>query len=258
MIVRIAFALLTAGAIALAARAARALTTGGALAAAFVGTASIVAGWSWAALLLAFFISSSLLSRVGGTLKEERLEGIAAKTGERDAVQVLANGGIFAALALAAAIAPWSGWQVLAAGVIAAATADTWATEIGSLARSQPRSILSGERVPHGTSGGVTGFGLFAAVAGAAFIAATAFLMEWPVASAFAAGLGGIGGSIVDSLLGATVQSRSRCEVCGRETERPVHCGRPTVSTAGFAWLTNDGVNALCTASGAIIASLWI
>ena len=57
--------LILAAGVAFAARMERALSRGGAFAAAFVGTVIFGAGgWSWAVLLLAFFVTSSLLSRL--------------------------------------------------------------------------------------------------------------------------------------------------------------------------------------------------
>ena len=59
-----------------------------------------------------------------------------------------------------------------ALGALAASAADTWATEIGSLATRPPRSILTLRPVPAGTSGGVNLLGMLAMVAGATFVAA--------------------------------------------------------------------------------------
>src|SRR5438093_5230732 len=45
------------------------------------------------------------------------------------------------------------------AGALAAAAADTWATEIGAFSPFAPRLITSGRQVPRGTSGGITVLG---------------------------------------------------------------------------------------------------
>ena len=68
--------------------------------------------------------------------------------------------------------------------------------------------------------------------------------------------LSGLAGSLVDSLLGATLQAIYRCPACGNETERhPRHvCGTPTEWVRGWKWLDNDWVNLACTLSGALIA----
>jgi uncharacterized protein (TIGR00297 family) len=249
--------LLLAGAVSWLARRARALSWSGAILATIVGTACVAAGWSWGALLLAFFVTSTLLSRVGRGAKERRTDGIVAKGGERDAVQVLANGGVFAACAAAFALSPSPGSQALAAGALAASTADTWATEIGTLVGRSPRSIVSLRVVPAGTSGGITIPGTLASVAGAAMIGAIARVLGWPSAIAWWALGGGVAGAVADSLLGAVLQARRRCPLCNILTERRVHpCGTVTVPAGGLAWLDNDAVNALSAVCGALVC--WI
>ena len=162
-------------------------------------------------LLLAFFFSSSLLTT-------------AAKGGEgrRNERQVLANGGV-------AALAALAGSWVLFAGALAAATADTWATEIGRHSRTQPRLISNGMPVPAGTDGGITLLGTAGAIAGAWFIAGLSFLLGQRSLLAIAAA--GVAGMTVDSLLGATVQGKVR-------------------------WMNNDAVNLAATLTGAVCAAL--
>jgi uncharacterized protein (TIGR00297 family) len=255
--VRAAGGFVVALAIAMLARRARSLSNDGAVAATVVGTAAVAAGWDWGALLVAFFVVSSALSRVGRQVKEARTDTVVAKGGERDALQVLANGGLFAVAAAAYAAHPLVLWQVIGAGALAASTSDTWATEIGTLSADAPRSILTWRRVAPGTSGGVTVPGTVAAVGGAAFLGGMAAAVGWPLAVAGAAILGGIVGSTADSLIGATMQARRTCPQCNLATERLVHsCGARTTAAGGVAWLTNDGVNAVSSAIGAA-ASVW-
>ncbi len=75
------------------------LNKSGAVAATIVGTIIFgVGGWQWAVLLLTFFITSSALSR----LFRKRKEGLSEKFSkghERDAGQVLGNGGLATFLA---------------------------------------------------------------------------------------------------------------------------------------------------------------
>src|SRR5213075_292916 len=113
--------------------------------------------------------------------------------------------------------------------------ADTWATELGTLSPAPPRSILTGRIVHAGTSGGVTPLGLLAGLAAAAVVAG---VPGWPWQAALAAFAGGIAGCLADSLLGAALQVRRRCERCGMATEQVVHrCGTPTIVTGGLTWL---------------------
>jgi uncharacterized protein (TIGR00297 family) len=249
--------LLLAALVSFVARKARSLTIDGAIAAAVIGTVAVTAGWNWGALLIIYFASSTVLSRSGRSLKEQRTASIVAKGGERDAVQVLANGATFAGAAIAMVVRPDVRWIALGAGSLAAAAADTWATEIGTLYGGEPRSILTWRRVATGTSGGITPIGTLAAVSGAMFVAILAKLFGSTPAVARHVALGGVIGAMLDSLLGATVQARRWCGHCGRETERMTHdCGSATRPRRGLAWLDNDLVNFLSNAAGGLLAAL--
>ncbi len=243
--------------IAAAAWRARALSGSGAIAAALLGTLSIAAGWDWGIVLVAYFASSTGLSRFRAGEKERRTQDRLEKGGRRDAIQVLANGAAYGVAAIAFLAAPDPLWQAFGAGALAASAGDTWATEIGTLAHRAPRSILTLRPVPTGTSGGITARGLAAAVAGAAFVALVAWLSGWHDSVWHGAVAGGIAGSVLDSVLGATVQSRRWCDTCRIDTERKVHrCGTRTSIVGGQPWLDNDGVNALSTLGGAVVSLL--
>jgi uncharacterized protein (TIGR00297 family) len=248
--------LVLACAIAFVAWRAQALSASGGVAAATVGTLAMAAGWSWGVILVAYFVSASLLSRYRAAEKETRTSGRVDKSGARDAAQVLANGGVFAVAALGHSQSPDPLWQSLAAGALAASAADTWATEIGTLARSTPRSILDWQPVAVGTSGGVTTPGLFAGLCGALIIAVLAVAVRWPTQAALAALVGGVIGCLLDSAAGAALQARRWCANCDAATEQRTHrCGSPTKRVGGIAWLDNDGVNALSTIGGALFGA---
>lgn len=239
-----------------------ALTGTGALAATGLGTLIFAAGgWIWALLLLAFFGTSSGLSRMFSRRKVQFGEKY-AKAGPRDAGQVLGNGGIAALFSAAHAFAPQTPWPALAyAAALAAVNADTWATELGVLAPTEPRLITHLARsVEAGTSGGITLTGLLAAASGSAVIAALASLLFASDGMSFFLPIaaGGLLGSLLDSFLGATVQAMYVCPADGRETERhPRHsCGTATLHVRGWNWLNNDWVNAACSAFGALSAVL--
>jgi uncharacterized protein (TIGR00297 family) len=243
--------------ISLLARRARALTLSGTVAATAVGTLALLAGWKWGVLLIAYFASSSALSRFRSKEKDRRTAGIVEKGGARDAVQVIANGGILALAAAFAAFTPQHEhfWRALGAGALAASASDTWATEVGTLGGRAPRSILTFAPVPPGTSGGITLTGTIAAILGAAFIGLVAFCLAWGSRVALAALLGGVAGSTLDSLLGASLQSRRWCEHCRQATERAIHdCGTATHPVGGLAWFDNDVVNIACGAVGGLLA----
>ncbi|HXT48742.1 MAG TPA: DUF92 domain-containing protein [Gemmatimonadaceae bacterium] len=261
MLVRIASALVVSLAIALLARRSASLSSSGAIAATVVGTLALVAGWSWGILLVAYFVSSSILSRYRDREKQRLNAAIVEKGGARDALQVLANGGAFAAAALLVVAEPGHAmrWQALGAGVLATSASDTWATEIGTLLGGAPRSILRWEPMPRGMSGGVTLAGTLAACAGAGFVALVVTIISWPPRVALGAFAGGFVGSTIDSLLGATLQTRRWCDACHATTERAVHdCGLATRHAGGIPGFGNDAVNFVSVLVGGLLSLLLI
>ena len=234
------------------------LNTSGAVAATLVGTIIFgMGGLQWAILLLLFFITSSGLSRAFKKRKQGLNEKY-SKGHERDAGQVFGNGGLATAFVLIHALNPESsiGWVEFAAS-LAAVNADTWATELGVLNPTPPRMITDlRKRVEKGTSGGVSLFGMLASLLGASVIAlpAALFAGNWSLFPLIT--LAGLGGSLFDSLLGATVQAMYYCPAHKKETEKhPLHtCGTETVQLRGWKWLDNDWVNFACGAFGVMVA----
>jgi uncharacterized protein (TIGR00297 family) len=221
-------------AVAFAAYRRAALTRSGAVAAAVVGIVLVLAGWRWLALVGTFFITSSILTRLEAPAGRRSTD----RRGRRWH-QVAANGGIAVAAAAIYVVTGWPQGFAVAAGAIAAATADTWATEAGRWSRTPPRLITTGRAVAPGASGGVTPTGTVASVAGALLIAAVALALDGaarsggagaklPLAWAAWIAIAGTTGSLFDSVLGATVEGRRR-------------------------WLDNDAVNVAATAWGAAV-----
>jgi uncharacterized protein (TIGR00297 family) len=238
------------------------LTFPGAAAAVAVGTVLwAVAGPGPWTVLIVFFVTSSALGHMS---KKGRPREVKTGASGRRVRQVLANGGVAAILAVAHGLWPsWNGWMAGLAGALAAAAADTWATEIGALSSRPPRLLWFGSVVTPGTSGGMTATGTLASGAGAVFIAAVAFLagMAGPTPGAgtrfvLAVALGGFLGALADSVLGATLQGRYRCQLCGETVEEATHHGRRCVRIQGLAFMDNDGVNLAATMMGAALAML--
>lgn len=247
-------------AISLLAYKANSLDKSGAIVATIEGTLIFgLGGLEWAILLLTFFVSSSALSKMFKKRKVNLQEKF-DKGSRRDAMQVLGNGGLAALFATlhffySDALWPWLGF----AAALAAVNADTWATELGVLAKSQPRLINNlRQKVEKGTSGGVSITGTLASLAGSALIAILAGILSsyGEIFSIFILiTLAGLLGALFDSLLGATVQAIYYCPVCEKETERhPEHlCGTETRYFRGWKWLTNDWVNFACAGFGVLV-----
>lgn len=248
-------ALLCAAGVALAARKVRALSVSGAWAACVIGFLLFGFGGGYGAIaLLLFFVTSSGLSRLGKRRKEELAF---EKGGERDAMQAIANGGVAAVCAALLPFFPGQAWVIAALlGSLAAANADTWATELGALAKGKPRMLTTFQPAPTGASGAISLPGTLAAFVGAALLCGVALLWGIGWHGGLAVTLGGFVGSLMDSYLGATVQAQYRCPTCGALTERTFHCQQATVLVRGLPWANNDVVNLAATLSGAIFSVL--
>jgi uncharacterized protein (TIGR00297 family) len=212
-------------------------------------------GWGWAVPGFVFFVLSSLLSQLDDT--EESVEG---QMDGRTLRQVVANGGVAWGLLTVFVTTPASlGVRPVCyagfLGALAAAAADTWATELGVRWAARPWSLRTCSRVPAGASGAVSLGGTAAAALGAGSVAVAAALVGGAPGSL--AGIVGAGlvGMMVDSVAGAFVQARYRDPVTARWVETPHDKEESPVQ--GWRWMDNEAVNLLGTSAGALAAILF-
>ncbi len=242
------------------------LTRSGALAAAAVGFIVFgMGGGKFLVPLLVFFGTSSVLSRLGRRRKAAA-NAVTVKGATRDAGQVLANGGAAALIALL--FQPASHHMsletpryllLLYLAALATVNADTWSTEIGGLSTSAPRLLSSWKQVVPGTSGAVTGLGLFAALVGSLVVTLAGWLVWRLNAAEFVVvAWAGFLGSLLDSVLGAGVQALYRDPLTGLPTEQPRSAGSAYALIRGFRWINNDVVNFLASVGGVLCAWLLL
>lgn len=130
---------------------------------------------------------------------------------------------------------------------------DTWASELGVVSKSDPYLITTFEKVPRGTNGGVSSWGLFVSFAGGVFIGIFYYIgtilfvdseslqnspVQFPII--LVGGLAGLFGSVIDSLLGATFQFSGQTAE-GFIVENPSEAVRKISGT--FKILNNHSVN---------------
>ncbi len=236
------------------------LSRSGAVGAMIVGTLTFgFGGWVWGVLLGIFFVSSSLLSHYKEQEKKSASEKF-DKGHRRDFAQVMANGGLGSVVALCNAVWPSPLWLPFFVGVMGTVTADTWATELGTLSKHPPRLITTGRIVEVGTSGGVSLLGTAVSTAGGLIIGLTTGLLTGQFIWLYVliGTIGGLAGSLFDSLLGATVQRVYYCEIRQKETEKKLNpLGELNNPLRGWAWMNNDMVNMLSSIIGGTLSILF-
>ena len=196
----------------------------------------------------------------------------------RDWRQVFCNGAVASAASLVYLYSAGMGEQLLLPKLklttmsslacltsISCCCGDTWASEIGSAISMSPRLITTLKPVPRGTNGGVSLPGLVASAAGGMLIGmvyySTSLLMitgsyssiEWVV---IPVGLfSGLFGSLVDSLLGATLQFSGVNSRTGKISHGP---GANITHVTGLDVLSNNTVNLLSSLITALATPLLV
>lgn len=153
-------------------------------------------GYLGISLLAAFFILASLATKT--------------KRVRRTAGQVVANGGIAAILGLSAFIWPQKLiiFQIMLAGSLASATADTLSSELGTVYGTKFFNILNFKADQRGLDGVISLEGTLIGIAGATVIACTyCYFSGWNILFAHII-IAGFVGNIADSVLGATLESK--------------------------------------------------
>jgi uncharacterized protein (TIGR00297 family) len=223
-------------------------------------------GIEFAVPLLFFFISSSLLSKIRSPNKDKAAD-LNDKAGPRDIWQVIANGGIATLAALLSSIFERSLLLYVYLAAISEAAADTWATEIGTLSRRKTVSIVSFTQIESGTSGGISGYGTLAALAGSMMTVYSALIFMSLTGTDITINHGyfvlawtcGFLGSMVDSVLGAAWQGQFKCATCNKITEKRAHCGCASIPYRGIVRVNNDVVNLMATGfAGLLMAAIIV
>ena len=151
--------------------------------------------------MLSFFILGTAFTKYKYEIKKR--EGVAeSRGGVRGFTNVFANGLVALCGAVLYGIYGDLAFLALYVGSIAAATADTTASELGMLGK-QPFLITTLQPVPKGTDGGVTIMGEVLAILAALIIGIVAFALRiGPPEIIPVAVIAGFVGTNVDSLVG--------------------------------------------------------
>ncbi len=206
-------------------------------------------GFSAFVLFFFFFASCSVLSKIKRSYNKREKKG-----SKRDLGQVLANGlPAVIALFLSRTTIFYSIAIIGFSSSLSEAMADTWESTFGIMSKHSPVSIITLTPVPKGISGGVTILGLLSGAAGSILMAVLHYavishsLRDFLIVS----GVGFLS-SLVDSVLGATVQEHFRSQD-GTLTEKEYENGVKNEKARGIPGFDNDIVNLI---SGFLALSL--
>ncbi|KAI9350330.1 integral membrane protein DUF92-domain-containing protein [Obelidium mucronatum] len=270
----------------------KSLSRSGAIAAAAVCFPTFLhPSYSFMAGLLTFYLSASRLTKVG-TETKEKLEEDFKTGGQRNATQVFSNGftgtlivclhyllvvrennnsmdglcfadgnGSHQAKLNTALMAAYIGHYACCNG-------DTWASELGVLSKSLPRLITTLKSVPKGTNGAISVIGTLASISGGAFVGlafgiclSSCWSLQSLALLLFAGALFGFVGSMIDSLLGATLQRSTFNKRTSQITQdfrrvRQNEEKSDLVIISGWELLDNHQINFISSGLTAVIAGV--
>lgn len=210
------------------ARDSKSLSTSGALLALMVGSILILANYIFFFSLLAFLVSSSRAIKYRAAVRNN------SAGGEMGGLHVLCSCGIAVHLCLLYLLdvgsadlpidfrhqyrASWFGCAIL--GSLSFSCGDTWAGQLGSVLSRGPTLLVTS--LSQGTNGGVTLLGLLLSFLGGLLVGAAHYVGILLFASSLhleaapdqrnvilIGGLGGLLGSIIDSILGGSLKFRT-------------------------------------------------
>ncbi len=229
-------------------------------------------------VLLFYFIAAGIATKF--KYKAKAKKGLAQEAkGKRSWKNVFGSGTIPMAFSVAAYISQSLATQGIVdaslpfwlfggfVGAVSTTAADTLASELGVFSRSKPRLITNLRRkVPTGTIGAVSLLGeavaLLAGIVIGTVITLFALLAPGTVPTSSSdqimyllpvAVLSGFVGCNVDSLIGATLQNRFVCDICGAITDKEFHCRYETKYIGGFKRFSNFLVNFSSSGTGAAL-----
>ncbi|EDR25688.1 transmembrane protein, putative [Entamoeba dispar SAW760] len=248
------------------------LTLDGALTAGITFMVHLTVGISPAVFIMAFFLTSSILTKVGMN-KKRKLEEKYVEESKRSSIQVLCNSllATISCIMLLLTDAPngtsacfgLSSFQVFLYGIIpgfySCTNGDTWSSEVGILSKTHPFHIITFKQVPAGTNGGVSSLGLISGFCGSlliGLIGGLVFLMNCPfditlfILTSSSITISGVIGNLLDSILGGTLQysgwdEKRKCVV--RKS------GDNVTRISGVDVLSNSAINFITSSMSGII-----
>lgn len=196
-------------------------------------------------LLITFFISSSLITKISNNKKKSR---------GRNYIQVIANSLIAIIFAIIYYFSKNHNMLLVAVIAIAATTSDTWGSEVGKFTKGRVVSVLNFKTITKGESGGISLPGTTASFLGSLLIGSFYVILavivfgyeESLIANGIIISIAGFFGSVIDSYLGILIQEKFIHKDSGKIVEE-VDNRKFHKRKSGILYINNDVVNLMTT-----------
>lgn len=215
-------------------------------------------GWFGLSFLLIVYFSIAGLDLILKKKTSNIFGSINKKSGARDHIQVAANG---VAALLCLILFGITKLHVFIIGYAVALTesfADSVASDVGVLSKTDPISICRFKRIPRGLSGGVSLLGTVSSLVAVIFCALLYYMFFRNIAEAAIVATFAFIGCIIDSILGDLLQEKFLCTRCGTITERAMHCEIRTGFHSGVKGIDNCAVNFISNIASTLICLLIV
>lgn len=205
-------------------------------------------------ILVIVFLGTVIASKIR---KKERLQinkDTIEKSGQKDLFQIVANVGAGTITLILYGIYKEPFLLVVYASIMAESLADTLASDIGVLSSKNPINIITLKRSEPGISGNISFLGLASSFIGSFIIAIIFIIFNFNIKYLIIITLSGFLGALCDSILGATIQVKYKCQNCSKITEKKHHCKKETIYYKGLKIINNDIVNLLSNIIAGLLA----
>lgn len=238
----------------------KALTLPASLCAIMMVLVAAVAGDGYALFLLLSFGLISVVDHVCKKRVASVNDNFVQKTGTRDIVQVIVNGGVATLSIVLWYVSHNSIFLLCFTASLIESFGDSAASDIGVACGQQAYDICKFRKINNGLSGGVTVAGTLGCFVSCLLISTLAFCLQLikTIPDICMLILAAFLGCIADSVMGSLLQRKEKCDVCGLITEKKIHCSNPTSYYSGVKWINNDVVNLFCNIISALLIALFV
>lgn len=162
----------------------------------------------------------------------------------RKFLQILINGGIGTLFIILYGIFKNTSLLIISIISISGCFIDSVSSDVGTLSKKEPYDIFKQKKVEKGLSGGMSILGTISSLLCTILISLTLYfvlklkILDFIIITSLI-----FGQTIIDSLIGSSIQVKYKCDKCGKITEKDKCCDRKCKQISGISWINNNMVN---------------